>query len=83
MVARADISGFDIVETERRRNAARQATRPIFNFDSTSRRKSARSFRAAWEDLKNQSEEQTPGKALTWSGEGGAGVARAIAVAQV
>ena len=79
VVARADISGFDIVETERRRNAARQATRPIFNFDSTRGESSARSFRAAWEDLKTQHDSSTPGKALTWSGEGGAGVARAIA----
>ena len=78
VVARADITGFDITETERRRNAARQATRPVFNFDSSRGETSARSFRAAWEDLKNQAESKT-GKSLTWSGEGGAGVARAIA----
>lgn len=78
VVARADTSGVDIVETERRRNAARQATRPIFNFNSTRGESSARSFRAAWEDLKSQSESKTPGKSLTWSGEGGAGVARAV-----
>lgn len=79
VVARADVNGIDIVETERRRNAARQATRPIFNFDSTRGDSSARSFRAAWEDLKSQAEAKTPGKAPTWSGEGGVGVARAIA----
>ena len=79
VVARADVSGVDIVETERRRNAARQATRPVFNFDSTRGDSSARSFRAAWENLKSQAESGTPVKALTWSGEGGAGVARAIA----
>jgi putative nucleotidyltransferase with HDIG domain len=78
VVARADVSGVDIVETERRRNAAREATRPVFNFDSTRGESSARSFRAAWEDLKNQAESKTPGKALTWSGDGGTGVARAI-----
>jgi putative nucleotidyltransferase with HDIG domain len=78
VVARADTSGFDIAETERRRNAARLATRPIFNFDSTRGESSARSFRAAWEDLKNQFDSRTPGKTLTWSGEGGAGVARSI-----
>jgi len=78
VVARTDITGFDIAETERRRNAARQATRPLFNFDSSRGESSARSFRAAWEDLKNQAETKT-GKPLTWSGEGGAGVARAIA----
>ncbi|HLN97249.1 MAG TPA: HDIG domain-containing protein [Pyrinomonadaceae bacterium] len=79
VVARADVNGFDIVETERRRNAARQATRPIFNFDSTRGESSARSFRAAWEDLKNQTDLSTQGKAPNWSGEGGSGVARAIA----
>ena len=79
VVARADISGFDIVETERRRNAARQAARPIFNFDSSRGESSARSLQAAWEDLKRQSEGRTAGKALSWTGEGGNGVARAIA----
>jgi len=78
VVARSDLNGFDIAETERRRNAARQATRQIFNFDSTRGESSARSFRAAWEDLKSQTEAK-PGKALTWSGDGGAGVARALA----
>jgi len=79
VVARADVSAVDIVETEKRRNAAREATRPIFNFDSTRGESAARSFRSAWEDLKNQAESKTPGKALTWSADGGAGVARAIA----
>ena len=79
VVARADVNGVDIVETERRRNTARQATRPIFNFDSTRGESSARSFRAAWEDLKKQAESKTPGKDFNWSGEGGNGVARAIA----
>ncbi|MEP6568431.1 MAG: HDIG domain-containing metalloprotein [Acidobacteriota bacterium] len=79
VVARADVNGFDIVETERRRNAARQATRSIFNFDSTRGESSTRSFRAAWEDLKNQTEPKTPGKNPTRSGDGRAGVARALA----
>ncbi|HEY2974191.1 MAG TPA: HDIG domain-containing protein [Pyrinomonadaceae bacterium] len=79
VVARADTSGVDIEETERRRNAAREATRPVFNFDSTRGESSARGFRAAWEDLKAiQTESKTPGKTLTWSGDGGTGVARAI-----
>lgn len=80
VVAHADVGGFDIVETERRRNAAREATRPIFNFDSSRGESSARSFQAAWDDLKKQSEAQTPGKTLSWNGEGGNGVARAIAL---
>jgi putative nucleotidyltransferase with HDIG domain len=79
VVARADITSVDISETERRRNAARQATRPIFNFDSTRGASSARSFRAAWEDLNRQMEPGPAGKALIWSGEGGPAVARALA----
>lgn len=79
VVAHTDVGGFDIVETERRRNAAREATRPIFNFDSSRGESSARSFQAAWEDLKKQNEAQTAGKTLNWNGEGGNGVARAIA----
>src|SRR5687767_14768137 len=78
VVARTDSTGIDIAETERRRNAARDATRPVFNFDSTRGATSARSFRAAWEDLRQQSE-AAPSQVLTWSGEGGNAVARAIA----
>ncbi len=77
VVARSDLTGIDLAETDRRRNAARQATRPIFNFDSTRGESSARSFRSAWEDLKNQVETK-PGKTGSWSGEGGPAVARAI-----
>jgi cyclic-di-AMP phosphodiesterase PgpH len=78
VVARTDSTGVDIAETERRRNEAREATRPVFNFDSTRGATSARSFRAAWEDLRQQSE-AAPTQVLTWSGEGGSAVARAIA----
>ncbi|MGI9068821.1 MAG: HD family phosphohydrolase [Pyrinomonadaceae bacterium] len=79
VVARVDINGVDIAETERRRNAARQATRPVFNFDSTRGTSSARSFRAAWEDLKRQVDSKAAGKALAWTGEGGVAVARSLA----
>ena len=78
VVARADTAGVDIAETEKRRNAARQATRPVFNFDSTRGESSARSFRAAWEDLQHQVGSKKPANTLAWSGEGGPGVARAI-----
>ncbi|MDQ1728760.1 MAG: cyclic-di-AMP phosphodiesterase PgpH [Pyrinomonadaceae bacterium] len=78
VIARGDINSIDIAETERRRNAARQSTRPIFNFDSSRGESSARSFRAAWEDLKNQAQAKPVGE-LAWNGNGGAGVARAIA----
>lgn len=79
VVAPADINTIDVAETERRRNAAREATRPIFNFDSTRAASSAQSFRVAWEDLKRQTENRSPGgKAPVWSGAGGPAVARAI-----
>ena len=78
VVSRTDSTGVDIAETERRRNAARDATRPVFNFDSTRGATSARSFRSAWEDLREQTE-AAPSQVLTWSGEGGNAVARAIA----
>jgi len=78
VVARADVTAVDIAETEKRRNAARQATRPIFNFDSTRGASSARSFKAAWEDLEKQYNDKTAGKELTWTGEGGNGIIRPL-----
>src|SRR5687767_245809 len=78
VIARADITAVDIAETEKRRNAARQATRPIFNFDSTRGITSARSFRTAWEDLRQQVDSKTPASELTWSGEGGSALIRAF-----
>jgi putative nucleotidyltransferase with HDIG domain len=78
IVAHGDITAIDISETERRRNAARQATRPVFNFDSTRGESSSRSFGAAWDDLKLQLQQNSNSSALTWSGEGGAAVARAF-----
>jgi putative nucleotidyltransferase with HDIG domain len=77
VIAPADITTIDIAETEKRRAAAREITRSVFNFDSTRGANSAQSFRAAWEDLKEQitsKSSTTP----TWRGEGGAAVARAI-----
>ena len=56
VVAPADINTIDIAETERLRAAARENTRPIFNFDSTRAASSAQSFRAAGEDLKQQAD---------------------------
>lgn len=79
VVAPSDINTINIAETERRRAAARESTRPIFNFDSTRAASSAQSFRAAWEYLKQQVENKTATKKTpAWSGEGGAPVARAI-----
>ncbi len=68
IVAHGDITAVDISETERRRNAARQATRPIFNFDSTRGESTSRSFEAAWDDLKLQLQQKPHHTELTWSG---------------
>lgn len=78
MVSPADIATIDFAETEKRRAAAREITRAIFNFDSTRGASSAQSFRAAWEDLKNQVTSNPQGTKPTWSGDGGTDVARAI-----
>jgi len=79
VVAPADINAIDVVETERRRNVARDNTRPVFNFDSTRASSSAQSFRVAWGDLKRQTENKGPsGKAPVWNGPGGAAFAKAI-----
>src|SRR6267378_7796598 len=75
IVARGDITAVDISETERRRNAARQATRPVFNYDSTRGESSSRSFQAGWDDLKQQLQAKRNHTEVTWSGEGGATVA--------
>lgn len=82
VVAHADVTGIDIPETEKRRNAARDITRPIFNFDSTRGESSARSFRAAWDDLKHQVDSKKPTKDLTWSGVEGASAARLAPLTQ-
>ena len=77
IVAPADVTATNIADTEKRRAAARENTRPIFNFDSTRGATSAQSFRAAWENLKQQIQSK-PGVTPEWNGEGGAAVARVI-----
>jgi cyclic-di-AMP phosphodiesterase PgpH len=77
VVAPEDINTVDTQETDKRREAAREATRPIFNFDSSRGANSAQSFRAAWEELRKQSTANV-GKPPAWTGEGGPEVARAI-----
>src|SRR6185369_7176532 len=77
IIAPTDVSGVDQAETEKRKNIARATTRPVFNFDSSRAETSVQSFRSAWDDLEAQS---TSGqnKSLTWNGEGGDAVAKAI-----
>ncbi len=74
VIAPADISVPDLAETEKRREAAREATRPVFAFDPTRAKSAAQSFRSAWEDLQKQATQ--PGnsnarKELRWTGPGG------------
>ncbi|HEY2963051.1 MAG TPA: HDIG domain-containing protein [Pyrinomonadaceae bacterium] len=54
IVAPADISAVDEAETERRKTLAREATRPVFNFDSSRAETSVQSLRADWDDLTDQ-----------------------------
>lgn len=77
VISPSDVTTVDIAETERRRDAAREATRPVFFLDSTRGESSAQSFQAAWDELKTDAErnQRKPGQ---WNGEGGASVARAI-----
>ena len=78
IIAPTDLSAVDQAETDRRKNIARETTRPIFNFDSSRAETSVQSFRSAWDDLKVQSDEGQS-KSLVWNGEGGPAVAKAIA----
>src|SRR5919112_3251832 len=55
IVAPTDLSAVDQAETERRKNIARETTRPVFNFDSSRAETSVQSFRSAWDNLKEQS----------------------------
>ena len=77
IVVPADITTIDVVETEKRKAAAREAARPVFNFDSSRAETSAQSFRAGWEALKKQDGTAQP--ANLWSGVGGKAITSAIA----
>src|SRR5919106_1880756 len=54
IVVPADITAVDLAETERRKKAARENTRPVFNFDSSGTETAVQSFKAGWEELKEQ-----------------------------
>ena len=77
IVAPTDLTAVDQAETERRQAAARESTRPVFNFDSSRTETSVQSFRSAWEDLEKQTS-SGQNKSFTWTGEGGPAVAQAI-----
>jgi len=77
IIAPADLTAVDQAETERRKAAARESTRAVFNFDSSRAESSVQSFRSAWKNLQKQTT-SSQNKSFTWSGEGGPGVAKAI-----
>ncbi|MGB9180412.1 MAG: HDIG domain-containing metalloprotein [Pyrinomonadaceae bacterium] len=78
VIAPADITNIDPAETGKKRSAAMDATRPVFNYDPARSEESAQNFRLAWENLQKQAGSASARKALVWSGEGGEAVARAF-----
>jgi putative nucleotidyltransferase with HDIG domain len=54
IIVPADITAVDLAETDRRKQAARESARPIFNFDSTRAETSAQSFLASWDELEKE-----------------------------
>ena len=54
IVVPADITTVDLAETEKRKEAARESTRSVFNFDSTRAEISVQNFLASWDDLKQK-----------------------------
>ena len=46
IIAPSDLTAVDQAETERRKNIARETSRPVFNFDSSRAETSVQSFRA-------------------------------------
>ena len=54
IVAPSDITAVDEAETERKRGAARESARAVFNFDSSRAETSVQSLRADWDDLTEQ-----------------------------
>jgi cyclic-di-AMP phosphodiesterase PgpH len=54
IIVPADITTVDLAETEKRKAAARDATRSVFNFDSSRAETSVQNFLASWEDLKQK-----------------------------
>ena len=54
IVAPTDITAVDDAETERRKVAARDATRPVFNYDSSRAETTVQSLRAGWDELRER-----------------------------
>jgi cyclic-di-AMP phosphodiesterase PgpH len=54
IVVPTDISAVDVAATESLKAAARENTRPVFNYDSSRTETTVQSFVAGWEDLKQK-----------------------------
>jgi putative nucleotidyltransferase with HDIG domain len=50
----ADITAVDLAKTEKRKTAAQESTRPVFNYDSSRTENSVQSFIAGWDELKEK-----------------------------
>ncbi|MGH9903714.1 MAG: hypothetical protein ACRD68_18045, partial [Pyrinomonadaceae bacterium] len=85
VISPADIAARDVGETERRRETAVAAARPVWSYDPARGESAAQNFRTSWDILRQQAEtrpegnnnggEKAPPK---WPGAGGDDVARAI-----
>lgn len=70
VISPADIPGFDAPETDRRKAAARDSSRPIFRYDPRRNATAEQSFRAWWEILRKETEAQgNSRKDFRWPGE--------------
>ena len=78
VIAPADITNIDTAETGRKRAAAVEVTRPVFNYDTARSEEAVQSFRLALANLQKQAGGAGAKKELVWSGEGGEAVARAL-----
>jgi len=78
VVSPADIiGGVDNLETERRRNAARDAASPVFRYDASAAEAAANSFRDEWNNLAGETQARTTD--LAFFGKRNTAAARAIA----
>jgi membrane-associated HD superfamily phosphohydrolase len=76
IIAPADFVTEHKEETERRRQAAREAVPPVFTYDPSLQNLSVQNLRAAWDDLKKRVDSGE--RDATLPGEGGEQAARVI-----
>jgi cyclic-di-AMP phosphodiesterase PgpH len=84
IIAPADIYFVDEASTERDRETARGAIRPIFTYDSRRADEAVQNFRSAWErlqrnvDTSSNRSNSNANKEAVWTGPGGAEVGRVL-----